>query len=141
MKIKFIVLGSLLMLLLTSACKKESGFLPDYDPQEPYYSTNSFEHQWSQTLEPGGEFDYIASLKTTSNLILLVSSRMIQAVSIVDGSPGWIYVPEPGNEILGDFEIFETPDQLMFFQKSAGGYFTVLNKASGSFIEKSGLWD
>ncbi len=141
MKFKYILLGSLLMLLLTSACRKESGFLPDYDPQVPYYASSSFEHQWSQTLEPGGEFDNIASLKTTSNLILLVSSRMIQAVSIVDGAPVWIYMPEPGNEILGDFEIIETPDRLMFFQKSGGGYFTVINKTNGAFIEWGRMWD
>lgn len=140
MKYNYILKGSLFMLLFMSGCKKESGFLPAYDKREPYYNDVTFEHQWSQSVSKGREGNFVIGLKRTSNMILLVSSETIHSFSL-DGEPLWVYTPESNNRILGDFEIIETSDQLMFFQKGGGGHFTILDKSSGAFIERTSLRD
>ena len=138
MKLTYFFLTCILLLFFLG-CRKNSG-LAEYNSAVPYYSDIALEHQWSKYVIRGNG-NYVTGLKNTSNLILLFSTRVIYAFSMSDGELLWYYQPDFIPGIQGDLEIMETPDKLIFVQKSKEGYVTVLNKVNGAFVEGFSLMD
>jgi outer membrane protein assembly factor BamB len=139
-KFNYIFFGSLLWLFLSSACRKESGFIPDYNRGEPYYSDLSFEHLWSESVEPGERENFLRGVKHTSDLILLITSRWLGAFSMETGAMLWKYEPEHDQTIWEDSDLIESGDKLILFQ-SAWGIMTILNKNTGQLIERKRFQD
>ncbi len=140
MKFYYILLVSLLMLILTSACRKESGLIPDYNRGEPYYSDVPIEHLWSQSVEPGERENFLRGVKHTSDMILLITSRWLGAFSMETGAMLWKYEPEHDQTIWEDSDLIETGDKLILFQ-IGWGIMTILDKNTGQLIERKRFFD
>lgn len=135
-----ILITVLLLTLLFSSCNKETGLFPDYDRQSPYYSDVSFDHLWLQSVSPGERENFMRGVKSTSDMILLITSRWLGAFSMENGTLLWKYEPEHDQTIWEDSDLIETEDKLILFQ-SAWGIITILNKNTGQLIERKRFFD
>ncbi len=126
------------MLFFTSACQKET-VLPDNNRGEPYYDI-SFEHLWSESVEPGVSENFPRGVKRSSDMILLITSNWLGAFSMDNGAMLWKYEPEHDQTILEDSDFIESEDKLIFFQ-SGFGIMTILNKNTGQLIERKRFFD